>query len=783
MDDKKSTRKPSFFDGIIRIMKREARRRRTERGALLADIAVFLMALFFARRHVMFGAYPLASALVATLPSRVWIALAGALFGAFSLGRVGIIHAIISVVIVFLRIIISGSTRREEGADERLFAEPYIMRVASAAIGAFIGAIYELLLEGFSLSAILFGCFGVLLTVLLAFSYFGVFTSDITPASVVFGGRKIFDSASERERTALWLFQGSFLVLVLLLSVSLIGYDFFGISLSYIFSAAITLFVARRFGAVRGMVCGFVAAVGISPVGAVGFALVGLLSGMLFSFGLGYALFGGAAVLCAWCAYSDGLSGFLSVFPEYGIAAMLMTPYLRGAVREDERTPVTEGKSAADTVTIAARGYRERMEHTSRMEESLILAADSIRAFGMGAERGDFDEYRNIVIAATSALTPTPCEEKIDVLSTRLYKKGFVDRDDIVNILETDSGADELLASISSSVGEYDAERYELGRTNSLASEYELISKMMNLSASEREREGAVDTSLSERLTEELVTAGFPDGCVKVMGERRRHIIAAADDEDGSRISASELRERLSRAVGAPLTAPEFYRRDNISILECSCAPIYRVEYATSSKASSRTGISGDSTAFFEHDEAFFALLSDGMGSGLVAQRTSRFAVDYLSHTVVRSHGAPVALSALNNIVRYHGEECSVTVDLFSLDLLTGEACFTKCGAAPSYVKRADSIFRIRSHTAPVGLMRAVDSEQVRVEIGCGDYVVMMSDGIAAMPEEVPWLFEFLTSPTDVTAAEYADKILELASRFSDTTDDITVSVVHVLPV
>ena len=253
MDDKKSTRKPSFFDGIIRIMKREARRRRTERGALLADIAVFLMALFFARRHVMFGSYPLASALVATLPSRVWIALAGALFGAFSLGRVGIIHAIISVVIVFLRIIISGSTRREEGADERLFAEPYIMRVASAAIGAFIGAIYELLLEGFSLSAILFGCFGVLLTVLLAFSYFGVFTSDITPASVVFGGRKIFDSASERERTALWLFQGSFLVLVLLLSVSLIGYDFFGISLSYIFSAAITLF-------------------------------------------------GGAAVLCAWCA-------------------------------------------------------------------------------------------------------------------------------------------------------------------------------------------------------------------------------------------------------------------------------------------------------------------------------------------------------------------------------------------------------------------------------------------------------------------------------------------------
>lgn len=783
MDNKKSTGKPSFFDGIIKIIKREAGRRRADRGALLADVAVFLIALFFSRRHVAFGAYPLAAALVATLPSRVWIALVGALVGAFSLGRAGIIHAIIAAVIVFLRIVISGSTRRGEDEDERLFAEPYVMRVAAAAIGSFVGAVYEILLEGLSLSAILFGSVGVLLTVVLAFSYFGVFTSSISPTAVVFGSGRILAAESDRERAALWLFQGSFLVITLLTSVSLVGYDFFGISLSYIFSAAITLFVARRFGAVRGMACGFAAAVGINPIAAVGFSLVGLLSGMLFSFGLGYALFGGAAVLCAWCAYSDGLTGFLSVFPEYGIAAMLMTPYLRTAVRESDDPSPIEARSTADTVALAARIYREHAVSNANIEKSLILVADAIRAYGAGGARGDFDEYRNIVIAATASLDPTPCEEKVDILSTKLYKNGELKREDVLSVLGGVPDIAGLMDAIATAVGEYDAELYSLGRTDALASEYELVSKMMNMSATERERECVADSELSARLTEELVMAGFPDGCVKVLGERRKHIIAAAEDESGERISSPDLRARLSRALGAPLSQPEFYRRGGITVLECSRAPKFRVEYATASSVSARTDMSGDSTSFFERDDTFFSLLSDGMGSGAVAQRTSRFAADYLTNTVTSAGSAAVALSALNNVVRYQGEECSVTVDLFSLDLLTGDAYFTKCGAAPSYVKRGDSIFRIRSHTAPIGLMRGVDSEQARVEIAAGDYVVMMSDGVASVPEEAPWLLELLSSPTKLSAAEYAKRILAISAQRTDTSDDITVSVVRVLPI
>ncbi|MBO5946104.1 MAG: hypothetical protein J6Q69_05795, partial [Clostridia bacterium] len=181
MDKGKTPKRRSFFDGIIASARREAERRRQKKGAIVVDISVFLLALFFSRCHIAFGSYPLAAALVATLPSRVGVALTGMLFGTLSLGRSGLLHAIISLIIVFLRIIISGGIKGEDGMAERLFSEPYVMRVASAAIGSFIGALYQVLLGSFSLSSILFGCTGVLLTVALAFSFFGVFTSDIDP--------------------------------------------------------------------------------------------------------------------------------------------------------------------------------------------------------------------------------------------------------------------------------------------------------------------------------------------------------------------------------------------------------------------------------------------------------------------------------------------------------------------------------------------------------------------------------------------------------------------------
>lgn len=782
MDKGKTPKSRSFFDGIVASVKREAERRREERSALVVDIAVFLMALFFARRHIAFGTYPLAAALVATLPSRVWVALAGALFGSISLGGSGLLHAIISVVIVFLRVIISGGAKDEDGMAGRLFSESYVMRVAAAAIGSFIGAFYEVLLESFSLASILFGCTGVLLSVALAFSFFGVFTSDIDPLELFGRGRRIFSGKKdERAKMELMLFQLSSLVLCFFTAFSLDGYDFFGISLCYIFVGAITLFVARRFGAIRAGVVGFVSAIGISATGAVAFALAGLGAGVLFSLGLGYALFGGGALLCAWCAYAGGLTDFLSTLPEYGIAAMIMTPYLKGAKKESETEEVVNvsraGESALDE---AVRRRRADACERGYLESSLILAAGAIKEYGQGSSHGEFDEYRNIVIAATSPLDPTPCEEKIDALASKLYKGDRPQIDDFARILDVSDGVEVIYEDLMRLVGKYEQECYEHCRMDVLAGEYELISKLISGERLAISRSVSVDESVSDKLTSILRSQGFPEGCVRVLGEEKSHIIIAAEETDGLELSSPKLLGELGRALGARLEILLRERHENITVLECRAAPVWRIERATASSASPNTRLSGDSVDFVERDGVFYSFLSDGMGSGAVAMRTSRFACRFLSEMIKEGNEALV-LDSLSGIIKHRGEECSTTVDIFSFDLVSGEAAFTKCGAAPSYVKHADSIYRIRSRTSPIGLSSSADSERVVARVEGGDYVVMLSDGVSVLPDDVSWLLEFLSRPTDKSAADYADEILALALENSKTEDDLTVSVMRVL--
>ena len=135
------------------------------------------------------------------------------------------------------------------------------------------------------------------------------------------------------------------------------------------------------------------------------------------------------------------------------------------------------------------------------------------------------------------------------------------------------------------------------------------------------------------------------------------------------------------------------------------------------------------------------------------------------------------AFHILNHMIKNRSEECSSTVDLFDFDLITGEALFYKCGAAPSYVKRDNSIFRIRSETAPIGLIKSIDAERIRVEVKCGDYVVMLSDGVSQSPEDSAWLLELLSTPALPDIRDYADRILSEAIKHSRSLDDMSVAV------
>lgn len=766
MDNKKPAKRS---DRLRSAVKTGLERKRKEKWGLLIDAAIFAAAFFFAKCHIVFGAYPLGIALVATLPSRVIIAAIGAAVGSLTLGAPGVIYAILVPLTVCLRVLL-GSPSGES------FREPYVTRVACGAISSALGGLYEMLSNSLSLASVLFCAAGVLLSVGISFSFYGVFSSGVSVREALFGeggiGRREGDGRAE-----LWIYRGSFAVIMFFVSLSLSAYSFFGISFSYVFAAAATLFIAARFDGVAAAVVGFMTGLAGGASGAVSFALAGAAAGFLFTVGAGYALVGGGIALSAWGAIFGGAAGVLSVFPEYGATAIAMLPLLKSVRRTqtDEESPKRESNSS-EMVSAAVKTYGN---DSREVEESLVGIAAAVRAFSEGEGRVEFEEYRNIIIALASRLGDTPCEENIDALASKLYKGARVSEEDVARLLGTNDAA--IYNELMRLVGECERECYMSARTEGVIGEYEHICRMLAQQRYRIAREREEDTDLTARLTARIREFGIKDGAAAVVGRRQRCIIAAGEDDGGKEISSAKLKNAISECVGAALCGFEYYKKDNTALMKCYTEPRYEVEYAVSQSASDRTGVSGDTAVIFENDGAFYSVISDGMGSGESARKTSRFVAEYLRHSLLPdTPSAKEAVGSLSGLLRGRREECAATADIFSFDVYTGECRFLKCGAAPSYIVRGDSVFAVRASSAPIGIMRGVDAEEMMAEVRAGDTVVMMSDGVAPIPDEAVWLIEFLARPTKLSAGDYASEILRMAKERGGGSDDITVTVLRI---
>ena len=762
------------------------------------DVAIFILGILFSRCSAFFGAHPFGAALVSALTERVWIALAGCAVGAISLGSDGIIYAVVAVISAFLRLAITGGKPKGEDGRSALFTEGVLLRACSAVISGFVAAVYFVLPEAFSLTSVLKGASMIIIPPVTVFALYYFFSSgiDVKEIFVGEGDPLSLSGLDEKRRLLTVLFGVGGLVLVFLTGLSLSGLSLFGISPSYVFSAVITLITARKLGALRGGAVGFASLIGVNSQHAVCFALSGIGAGILSGAGIGYSLAVGGVIISLWSGYSLGLNGFLSTFPEYVIGAALSFPLMKKV------TPLTarEGavgveRSASDMVGTMALSYRSKYRGTlDHLEEALAALSSVVRRYGEESREVTREEYEYLITDCQERFCKTcpgyraclgvgrhGCADAAAMLAEKLMDKKQLTADDVNTDSDKCIMAVGIAAEINRASAELEAERHKRQRAELTAEDYSLIAKMINEARCKDDAERAVDASLSERLKTVFYECGFSGGEIRAFGNRKKHIIAAGEDEDGRKITSDNLKKRLEETAGVRLGAPEYFRRDKTVLMECSAGRIRRVSCATAELSGTEGEVSGDTARHFESkDDRAFTLISDGMGSGKSAKEASELSARFLEGALSYGCTAETSLHALNRLLRERSEECSSTVDLFEMDLLTGEAVFTKCGAAPSYVKRDSSIFRIRSRTAPLGLMKTIDAERIRVEVKPSDYVIMISDGISGAPEDTPWLLELLAKPAPDSLSEYANLILSEAVKNQPTRDDMTVAVLRI---
>ena len=306
-----------------------------------------------------------------------------------------------------------------------------------------------------------------------------------------------------------------------------------------------------------------------------------------------------------------------------------------------------------------------------------------------------------------------------------------------------------------------------------------LLEELRESALPERE----MDAELTDKIEAVLYEFGLGGGVIRAFGGKRKYIILAARDRDGTVITSPALKRRLESASGYKLGAFDYYRRDEMAMMVCESVAKYKISTGIA-QLGGRGEVSGDTAvSFTDSGGGFTMLISDGMGSGEEAKGASEFVCNLFCEGLSSDISPKTLIHMANALLRRKGNECSATVDMFYFDTVTGESCFYKSGAASSFIKRKNSLYRIKSETMPLGIIKGVDAERIGATALVGDTVISLSDGVLGAHEDSSWFVELVNGDTfkgcpDATAC--ADLILSVAREKAGMRDDMTVAVAKI---
>ena len=135
--------------------------------------------------------------------------------------------------------------------------------------------------------------------------------------------------------------------------------------------------------------------------------------------------------------------------------------------------------------------------------------------------------------------------------------------------------------------------------------------------------------------------------------------------------------------------------------------PSYHVLTGSAKAIKQSEAVSGDSFESFEYGEGRVAvLMSDGMGAGESALKSSSMVVDLMQRFLEAGFSVEAAMRLVNGVLLTGGRGHNTsTIDCCNIDLYRGLCHFCKVGAAPSYLKRDNLVEQISSRNLPLGLV------------------------------------------------------------------------------
>ncbi len=706
-----------------------------------------------------------------------------------------------------------------------VFEEPMYMRALISAVGGLLSGIFLLIANEFSFYSL---CATLTLTLL-------------SPASVLLIGGyfgKDRTSVPHTDDSPM----GSLYPLISLCVISAVcvfsamGKSIIGMPMAPFLAMLLTLCITSS----RGVICGSIAAILTGLAFSPRYIPLLVISAILFYLISALRRGAGLAVVCAavvvFCYYIGGSEGLVSVLPPMLLAIpiymiadkyreIMYSPYNKNAI-------LAGGLYFAQAVTEKNKNaaVRERLSALSETFSSLsetfhTLSDRRSRPDALGIKKiceGEFERLcescpnRDLCKGAEYSTTL----DALSAAASALHKSGCLRYEDLPKaFISRCIKREKLVDGINNSLSKATERALGADKIGFFASNYEDIDEILRDALGGDGEEYESDMASSEKILDLLYELGFRPTGAAVFGKRCKNIVikGICADERMSAVRADKLRLAIEEIVGSRLSDPAFELSDGGSVMlmhsratlraHCAhgsiprkprgvesepCEPLFVDPFSDSGAGDE---LCGDMTnAFVTSSSYFYSLVSDGMGSGGEASFVSRVSSMFIEKMLCAGNRADITVRMLNNVIRSEntgcGGECSATVDLCQIDLISGTASFLKSGAAPTYIARGGKVYKVYSRTMPIGILKEADTKISKFDTRSGDLIIMLSDGCCPDSEECPWLVEYLCSymskkenfyPEDGECERIKDILLKKAvenTPCGKDSDDISVSVI-----
>lgn len=158
----------------------------------------------------------------------------------------------------------------------------------------------------------------------------------------------------------------------------------------------------------------------------------------------------------------------------------------------------------------------------------------------------------------------------------------------------------------------------------------------------------------------------------------------------------------------------------------------YILKNVVLTKTKNKSEIAGDNNLEVKLEDGKYMLaLSDGMGSGVRANKSSKTVIDMLKRLLTNGFDKETSIGLINSSINLNSnEETYATIDISIVDLENGNVEFIKNGACPTFVKTKRNVDVVKSISFPAGMLDEIDLVVYDKDLKENDIIVMCSDGI-----------------------------------------------------